>query len=108
MTDTHEQTEPFESEELVRALQARERFLIGVLGSLGSLVTVDDDWRITFVNGTAERTTGMTANELLGSDLRELALAMAPQVSLAAAEKAMSREGDHRVRGGGCRTRARV
>ena len=90
MTDTHEQTEPFEREELVRALQAREHFLIGVLSSLGSLVTVDDDWRITFVNATAERTTGMTASEFLGRDLRELALTLAPQVSLAAAEKAMS------------------
>ena len=75
MTDTHEQT---------------EHFLLGVLSSLESIVTVDDDWRITFVNAAAERTAGMTASELLGKDLRELALARDPQMSLAAAEKAMS------------------
>ena len=87
MTDTHEQTEPCEREELVHA---REHFLAGVLSSLESVVTVDDDWRITFVNAAAERTAGMTAGELLGKDLRELALARAPQMSLAAAERAMS------------------
>jgi PAS domain S-box-containing protein len=92
LTDTHEQTEPFERDEPVRELQAHEHLLPGVLGGSQSFVTVDDGWRITFINAAAERRAGMTASELLGNDLRELALAMVPQVSLAAAEKAMSEQ----------------
>jgi PAS domain S-box-containing protein len=100
LTDIHEQTEPCEREEPVRA---REHFLAGVLSSLESVVTVDGDWRITFVNAAAERTAGMTADELLGKDLRELVLARAPQMSLAAAERAMSEKAitDFEVAGAG-------
>ena len=34
-------------DELILALQARERFLDGILGSLETFMTVDEDWRLT-------------------------------------------------------------
>ena len=68
----NEQSETFEREELVRALQARERFLTGVIGSLESFVTVDEDWRLTYTNAAAERLAGLDDRPLVGRDLRDL------------------------------------
>jgi hypothetical protein len=58
-------------ENVVAALQARERFLTAILGSLESFFTVDSKWRCTFVNQAGADLAGVSAGELLGADLRE-------------------------------------
>jgi PAS domain S-box-containing protein len=70
--EVNEHVEAFEREELVRALQARERFLTGVIGSLESFVTIDEDWRLTYANAATERLSGLGVDDLLGKDLRDL------------------------------------
>ena len=45
--------EELESEQLIKAVRSRERFLEGILGGLEGFVTVDRDWRYTFVNDAA-------------------------------------------------------
>jgi two-component system nitrate/nitrite sensor histidine kinase NarX len=57
---------------LVLALQARERHLDAILGGLEPFLTVDDDWRLTFVNKAAAAMAGASPDELVGRDLREL------------------------------------
>jgi PAS domain S-box-containing protein len=85
----NEQVETFERDELVRALQARERFLTGVIGSLESFVTIDEDWRLTYANAATERLTGLDVDDLVGKDLRDLTpLAILVQ-ALPTLEKAM-------------------
>ena len=37
-------------EEVIRALETRERFLTAILGSLESFFTIDSEWRCTFAN----------------------------------------------------------
>jgi PAS domain S-box-containing protein len=59
-------------DELILALQARERFLDGILGSLEVFMTVDEDWRLTYVNKAAAAMIDSSPEELLGRDLREL------------------------------------
>ena len=59
-------------EELILALQARERFLDTILGSLETFVVVDADWRITFANSASAKMVQQPADELLGGDLWEL------------------------------------
>ena len=59
-------------DELILALQARERFLDGILGSLGPFLAVDEEWRITFANGAAAKTTRVPAGELVGRVLWEI------------------------------------
>ena len=59
-------------DELIRALQARERFLDGILGSLETFMTVDEDWRLTYVNKAAAGMARMQAEDLIGRDMREL------------------------------------
>jgi PAS domain S-box-containing protein len=85
------QVESLDRETLLRALQTREQFLSGILGSLESFVTVGPDWRITFANAAALRTTGAHEDELLGRDLLDLAQAAFPHLDLAALEHAMHR-----------------
>jgi PAS domain S-box-containing protein len=68
-------------EEVVDALRARERALTPLLGDLDSFVTVDRDWRLTFVNEAAVRMAGMEREDLLGRDL----LAIAPPEAVAKA-----------------------
>ena len=46
------------SDDLIRAARARECFLQDILGSLESFVTVDADWRLTFMNEAAGRLAG--------------------------------------------------
>ena len=87
--EVNEQSETFEREELVRALQARERFLTGVIGSLESFVTIDEDWRLTFANAAAERLTGLEHGDLLGRDIRDLAHAPALVQALPLLEQAL-------------------
>jgi PAS domain S-box-containing protein len=84
-----QQIETFEREELVRALQARERFLTGVIGSLESFVTIDEDWRLTFANAATERLSGLDADDLVGKDLRELTPLPIPAQALPTLERAM-------------------
>ena len=60
-----------ERDELIAALRARERFLTGILGGLESFVTVDSDWRFTFVNEAAAAKAGAGAAEMLGAHVRE-------------------------------------
>ena len=64
--------EELEREPLIDAVRARERFLEGILGSLESFITIDRDWRFTFVNAAAARMTRRSAEELLGTDIRQL------------------------------------
>ena len=56
---------------LILALQARERFLDAILGSLEMFVAVDKDWRITFANRAAGEGARMSPDSLVGSDVRE-------------------------------------
>jgi PAS domain S-box-containing protein len=86
--EVNEQVETFEREELVRALQARERFLTGVIGSLESFITFDVDWRLTFANAAAERQSGLDG-DLIGKDVRALAPPSALVRALPLLEKAM-------------------
>ncbi len=83
------QGEPLERETLLAVLQARERYLSGILGSLESFVTVDADWRVTFANAATLRTTGRSGDELVGSDLREIARAAFPHLDLTQIERTM-------------------
>jgi PAS domain S-box-containing protein len=55
-----------ERDELIAALQARERFLTGILGGLESFVTVDAAWRLTFANDAAATSAGTTAAAMVG------------------------------------------
>jgi PAS domain S-box-containing protein len=59
-------------EDLIQAVRARERFLEGILGSLESFVTVDREWRLTFVNEAAAKLVRVGRDELLGKDLLDL------------------------------------
>jgi len=59
-------------DELLRALQARERFLDAILGSLEPFFAVDGDWRVTFANRAAAGMTRQSVEQLIGRDLREL------------------------------------
>jgi PAS domain S-box-containing protein len=63
-------------DELIHALQARERFLDAILGSLETFMTVDGDWRLTYVNKAAAGMARMDAEDLVGRDMRELMPAM--------------------------------
>ena len=69
-TDNPFPAEP-DREDVIAALQARERFLAGILGGLESFFTVDSEWRCTFANEAGAGLAGVSAGELLGSDLRE-------------------------------------
>jgi signal transduction histidine kinase len=69
--DTSEQRSAFEREELVHAVESREHFLSEVLGSLESFVTIDADWRFTFVNEAAAAFAETSSAELVGQDLRQ-------------------------------------
>jgi PAS domain-containing protein len=55
-----------ERDEVIAALQARERFLTGILGGLESFVTVDAAWRFTFANEAAATRAGTTASTMVG------------------------------------------
>ena len=83
------QVEPIEREPLLTALQTREQFLAGILGSLESFVTVDEDWRLSYANAAVLRLTRMHEDELLGRDLRELARTVFPQIALTPLERTM-------------------
>jgi PAS domain-containing protein len=61
-------------EEVIRALQARERLLTDILGGLGSFFTIDAHWRCTFANEAGAALVGVGAEELLGRDVREFLL----------------------------------
>ena len=59
-------------EHVIAALQARERFLTAILGSLESFFTVDSKWHCTFANEAGADLAGVVAaGELLGADLRD-------------------------------------
>ena len=63
-------------------MRVREQFLEGILGSLESFVTVDQDWRFTFVNEAAAKLAGQRPDELLGENLLQLTqLSALPQAS---------------------------
>ena len=96
--EVNQQSETFEREELVRALQARERFLTGVIGSLESFVTIDEDWRLTFANAAAERLAGLEHGDLVGKDIRDLAHAPALVQALPTAREGNAGEDRRRVR----------
>lgn len=83
------QVEPLERETLMLALRTRESLLTGILGSLESFVTVDRDWRLTFANAAAMKMARMSEDELLGQDLRDLAVTRFPKLALAPLEQAM-------------------
>jgi PAS domain S-box-containing protein len=69
-----EQVSELDRDEVIRALQARERFLTGIIGSLESFFTIDAQWRCTFANEAGVALLGMTQEELLGRDVREFLL----------------------------------
>jgi PAS domain S-box-containing protein len=62
----------FHRDEVILALEARERFLDAVFGSLEPFVTVDADWRVTFVNRAAAEMAEGGTEGLIGGDLRTL------------------------------------
>ncbi len=71
-----------EGAQLIDAVRVRERFLEDILGSLESFVTVDRDWRFTFVNEAAAKLAGRRPDELLGENLLALTpLSALPQAS---------------------------
>ena len=59
-------------DEIVLALQARERFLGAILGSLEVFLAVDEDWRVTFANQAAADMVSRGFEELVGGDVWEL------------------------------------
>jgi PAS domain S-box-containing protein len=69
-----ERASELDRDEVIRALQERERYLTGILGSLESFFTVDAQWRCTFVNEAGAALVGVGADELLGRDVREFLL----------------------------------
>ena len=75
---------------LILALQARERFLDAILGSLEVFVAVDEDWLITFANRAAGDGVRAGPETLVGSDLRELLPAESRDVVEAALGRAMT------------------
>ncbi len=85
--DTH--SAELERDQLIRALQARERFLDAVLGSLETFFTVDADWRITFANSAAATMARLTPDEMLGRELWELMPADQHQVPSQELRRAM-------------------
>jgi PAS domain S-box-containing protein len=56
-------------DELIAALRARERFLDGIFGSLETFFTVDEEWRLTFVNTAAAAMAGVSPADLVGRDM---------------------------------------
>ena len=72
-TDEHRPPE-LDREEVIRALQVRERFLTAVLGSLEGFFIVDAQWRCTFANEAGVAFAGVGEEELLGRDVREFLL----------------------------------
>jgi PAS domain S-box-containing protein len=77
-------------DELIRALRARERFLDAILGSLETFLTVDEDWRLTFVNKAAADMAGMDPADLTGGDVRELMPAVLHGDALEQLQRAMA------------------
>jgi signal transduction histidine kinase len=55
--------------DVTEAVTAREQLLEGVMGSIENFVTVDAEWRFTFVNQAAAHMLGRPRDELLGEDL---------------------------------------
>ena len=56
---------------MIPALEARERFLDAILGSLEAFLAVDEDWRLTYVNRAAAERAGAAAADVLGRELWE-------------------------------------
>jgi PAS domain S-box-containing protein len=56
-------------EDVIPALEARERFLAAILGSLEAFLAVDEDWRVTYANRAAAEGAGAAAGDLLGKEL---------------------------------------
>ena len=54
---------------MIPALEARERFLDAILGSLEAFLAVDEDWRLTYVNRAAAERAGAAAADILGREL---------------------------------------
>lgn len=81
--------EPLERTTLMAALQTREEYLSGILGSLECLVTIDDGWRLTYANAAALRLARMSADDLLGRDLHEYAVREFQGFDAAPLERAM-------------------
>jgi PAS domain S-box-containing protein len=75
---------------VVRALEARERVLTGVIGGLESFVTVDEKWIVTFANAAAATMAGLPEDEIVGSDFRSVLLPILGDSSLGSLEAAMS------------------
>jgi PAS domain S-box-containing protein len=76
-------------EEVIRALEVRERFLTTILGSLESFFTIDAQWHCRFVNEVGVVLAGGGADELLGRDVREvLSAEVCRQLDIAMRERA--------------------
>jgi PAS domain S-box-containing protein len=58
-------------DEVIPALEARERFLDAILGSLEAFLAVDEDWRLTYLNRAAAERAGAAAGDILGRELWE-------------------------------------
>lgn len=81
-------------EELVHAVEQRERMLDGILGRLEAFVTVDEHLRITFANAAAARLTRTQSGGLLGRDVRDfLSPALCERVEDALRQAAAGRAG---------------
>ena len=91
-TSSHTPQDPtaLDRDALILALQARERFLDAVLGSLETFIAVDADWRIAFANRAASEAARMSADGLVGSDVREYLPAESREAVVAALGRAMT------------------
>jgi PAS domain S-box-containing protein len=79
-----------ESAQLIDAVRVREQFLEDILGSLESFVTVDRDWRFTFVNEASAKLAGRRPDDLIGESLLELTPLTAMPQALGPLREAMS------------------
>jgi PAS domain S-box-containing protein len=84
------QSAELDREELDLALQARERLLDGILDSLEMVFSVDEEWRVTFVNKAAARTPPMPAEQLVGRVLWEVMPDAAHETTVELLRRAMS------------------
>ncbi len=58
-------------DEVIPALEARERFLDAILGGLEAFLAVDETWRVTYANRAAAELAGAAAGDILGRELWE-------------------------------------
>ena len=77
-------------EEVIPALEARERSLDAILGSLEAFLAVDEDWRLTFANRAAAERAGAAAADVLGKELWEVIPDLLDEAARGSLQRAMA------------------